>query len=220
MGNLFAHVVAWIAQNPSWTDAILAAGMLVQGELTIILGTYLALGGTITWTQFFVMTLAALFAGETFVYALGRTIRTTRFGWRFYRKRKHNKRTQLYTYQLKQNMGKFFMIGKFVPAMNILMLFLAGWTRTKFGPYFRAYVRSALVWFASITFLAYLTMSGIHLLKASNVIRDAEIGIVAVFVVLFGGELLLKNMFDRYERKEERTTAIEDLTEEDGDGKE
>lgn len=215
MGNLISAVTTWVVHNPAWTDAILAAGILIQGELTIILGTYLVIGGSITWGQFFTMTLAALFLGETTVYLIGRIVRTTRFGWRLYRKKKDDRRIQFYTYHMKRNMGRLFMIGKFVPATNIILLFLAGWTRTRFAEYFRAYVKSALLWFSVITALAYFTMSGVHYLKATNIFRNTEIAIVVILAVLFGGEYALKKLLGKYAQTEEGARAIGDAVEEE-----
>jgi len=219
MGNLFAHAAAWVTQNPSWTDAILAAGILIQGELTILLGTYLAINGSVTWEQFFGTTLVALVLGELCVYAVGRALRLSRFGWRFHHRKKGNKRTQFYTHHLKQDTGKLLLIGKFIPATNFLLIFLSGWTRIAFKDFFKAYLKSVLFWFGSIAVLAYFAMSGVHYLKSSNIFRDAEIGIVVVLLALFGGEFVLKKLFNRYEDKEEKAGTIRDTDEEEADEK-
>ena len=203
MSNLLAVVSGWIVLNPSWTDLILAAGILIQGELTILLAVFLIVSGGLTWGQFLGATLPALFIGEIFVYILGRIIRTTRFGWRFHKRKKKSRRNQFYTYHLKQNMGKLFFVGKFIPATNFIMLFLTGWTRTKFGEFLKAYTKSALFWFTSITAISYFLMSGLSLLHTERIVRDVEIGIAVVFIAIFGGEQLLKYFIQKYSYKEE-----------------
>ena len=203
MSNLLAVVSGWIVLNPSWTDLILAAGILIQGELTILLAVFLIVSGSLAWGQFLVTTLPALFIGEISVYLLGRIIRTTRFGWRFHKRKKKNRRNQFYTYHLKQNMGKLFFVGKFIPATNFIMIFLTGWMRAKFGEFLKAYTKSALFWFASITAISYFLMSGLSLLHTERIVRDVEIGIAVVFIAIFGGEQLLKYFIRKYSYKEE-----------------
>jgi len=203
MSNLLAVVSGWIVLNPSWTDLILAAGILIQGELTILLAVFLIVSGSLAWGQFLATTLPALFIGEISVYLLGRIIRTTRFGWRFHKRKKKNRRNQFYTYHLKQNMGKLFFVGKFIPATNFIMIFLTGWMRAKFGEFLKAYTKSALFWFASITAISYFLMSGLSLLHTERIVRDVEIGIAVVFIAIFGGEQLLKYFIRKYSYKEE-----------------
>lgn len=203
MSNLLAHVTGWILLNPSWTDLILAAGILVQGELTILLAVFLIVNRSLTWGQFIGTTLPALFIGEIAVYVLGRILRTTRFGWRFHKRKKKSRRNQFYTYHLKRHMGKLFFVGKFIPATNFIMIFLTGWTRTKFGEFLKAYTKSALFWFASITLVSYFLMSGLSLLHTERVVRDVEIGIAIVFVLIFGVEQLLRYLFKKYSYKED-----------------
>ena len=203
MSNLLAVVSGWIVLNPSWTDLILAAGILIQGELTILLAVFLIVSGSLAWGQFLATTLPALFIGEISVYLLGRIIRTTRFGWRFHKRKKKNRRNQFYTYHLKQNMGNLFFVGKFIPATNFIMIFLTGWMRAKFGEFLKAYTKSALFWFASITAISYFLMSGLSLLHTERIVRDVEIGIAVVFIAIFGGEQLLKYFIRKYSYKEE-----------------
>jgi len=203
MSNLLAVVSGWIVLNPSWTDLILAAGILIQGELTILLAVFLIVSGSLAWGQFLATTLPALFIGEISVYLLGRIIRTTRFGWRFHKRKKKNRRNQFYTYHLKQNMGKLFFVGKFIPATNFIMIFLTGWMCAKFGEFLKAYTKSALFWFASITAISYFLMSGLSLLHTERIVRDVEIGIAVVFIAIFGGEQLLKYFIRKYSYKEE-----------------
>lgn len=214
MGNLLAHVTEWILLNPSWTDLILAAGILIQGELTILLAVFLIVNGSITWGQFIGATLPALFVGELSIYVLGRVLRTTRFGWRFYKRKKKSRRNQFYTYHLKRNMGTLFLVGKFIPGTNFIMIFLTGWTRTKFSEFLKTYTKSALFWFSVITAVSYFLMSGLSLLRTERIVRDVEIGIVVIFAAIFGFEQILRHFLKKYSYREEIPEETEKQDEE------
>lgn len=192
MDNLLEHVGNWILQNPSWTDLILAAGIIIQGELTILLSVYLAINDNIGWDQFVIVTLGTLVIGETFVYVVGRTLRNTRFGWKLYKKNKSNRKIQAYTHYLKKNTGKLLILAKFLPATNLIILILIGWSRTKFMTFFKTYLPAVLLWFSSMTVVAYFLMSGLHYLRSTKVFRQVEIGIVVIFVLIFLGEHILR----------------------------
>lgn len=210
---------SWILQNPTWTDAILGICMIIQGELTILLSMYLAISGKITWIQFVVPTLGAIMCAEVFIYLIGRNIRNTRFGWRLSKKMKGNKKVQTYTYYLKQNMTKLLIITKFIPATNLMIMSLIGWTRTKFKDFFPSYIKSLLVWFFSMTIVAYFLMSGLHYLSSTKVFKQAEIGILVIFILIFAGEHVLSKLFKKYTSIEEKAELIGESVEEKFEGK-
>jgi len=205
---------SWILQNPTWTDAILGICMIIQGELTILLSMYLVISGKITWLQFVVPTLGAIMFAEVFIYLIGKNIRNTRFGWRLSKKMKGNKRVQTYTYYLKQNMTKLLIITKFIPATNLMVMSLIGWTRTKFKDFFPSYIKSLLVWFFSMTVVAYFLMSGLHYLSSTKVFKQAEIGILVIFILIFAGEHILSKLFKKYTSIEEKAGLIGESVEE------
>ncbi len=213
-------VGAWITQNPTWTDAILGISMIIQGELTILLSMYLAISGKITWLQFFVPTLGAIIIAETFIYILGRTIRNTRFGWKLSKKIKGNKRVQTYTYYLRQNMTKLLIITKFIPATNLMIMALIGWSKTKFAVFFKSYLKSVFLWFGSMAIVAYFLMSGIHYLQSSKVFKQVEIAILVIFILIFAGEHVLSKMLKKYAAVEEKAGLIGEAVDERWEEKE
>ncbi len=205
---------SWITQNPTWTDAILGICMIIQGELTILLSMYLAVSGKITWIQFIVPTLGAIAFAEVFVYLVGKNIRNTRFGWRLSKKIKGNKKVQTYTYYLKQNMTKLLIVTKFIPATNLMIISLIGWTKTKFKDFFPSYIKSLLIWFFSMTAIAYFFMSGLHYLRSTKVFKQVEIGILLIFILIFIGEHFLSRFLKKYASVEEKAEFIGEAIEE------
>ncbi len=210
MDNLLEHVGNWILQNPSWTDVILAAGIIIQGELTILLSVYLVINRSIGWEQFVIVTLGTLILGEIFIYLVGKTLRNTRFGWKLYKKNKSNKRIQAYTYYLKKNTGKLLILAKFLPATNFVILILIGWSRTKFVAFLKTYLPAVLLWFGSMTVVSYFLMSGLHYLRSAKIFRQVEIGIVVIFVLIFLGEHILRRFIGKYTPPDEKSEEDEE----------
>lgn len=192
MSNLVDIFSGLVAQYPSWTYAILGVGTLLQGEAAILFAVYLLINKVITWPEFLGSTLSGLIIGETLVYLFGKTMRNTRFGWKFYYKKKSNKKLQLYTYYLKKNMIKLFIIAKFIPGTNLLIFILSGWSRIRFGKFMKAYLASVIVWFSAMTIFAYSVMSGITYLRTTKIVKQAEIGIAIFIVLIIFGEYFLR----------------------------
>lgn len=214
MGNALEYASSWILQNPSWTDLIIGGGIILQGELTILLSVYLIINESITWWQFITVALLTLIVGESMVYFFGRILRNTRFGWKYYKKIKANKKIQSYTYYLKTNMGKLLILAKFLPATNFMILGLIGWSKTKFGKFIKAYIISVVIWFGSMTAVAYFFMSGLHYLRSAKIFREVEIGIVIIFILIFFGEQILRKTFRKYAAIEEKAELIGEIVEE------
>jgi membrane protein DedA with SNARE-associated domain len=192
MDNALAVLGDLVAQYPSWTKLILGGAMLLQGEIAILFAVFLAIAGTISWADYFIATLSGLIIGETFVYIFGRFLRHTRFGWKWYHNHKESRKLQLYTYYLKQNLVKLFIITKFIPGTNFVVLTLTGWSRTKFFHFFKSYIVSVLVWFSSMTLLAYGVNSGLAYLRGENIFKQVEYGIGGLVILILVGENLLR----------------------------
>lgn len=213
VGNLVDALGGLLGQHPSWGYFIVGIGILLQGELTLLLAVYLVINRFLSWNEFVVTALGALFVGETLVYLAGRTLRVTRFGWRFYRRLKPNRRIQLYSYYLRKNIGKLFLIIRFLPAMNFAMLLLTGWSRIRLGTFLKSYLWTVLLWFVTMTTVAYFLMTGLSYLNTQHIFRNVEIGIAAVLILILLGEHLLRRVLGRAIGFEER---LEGKTEEIG----
>lgn len=192
MDNALAVLGDLVAQYPSWTKAILGGAMLLQGEVAILFAVYLAVAGTISWADYFLATLSGLILGESFVYFFGRFLRHTRFGWKWYHNHKDSRKLQLYTYYLKQNLIKLFIVTKFIPGTNLVILTLTGWSRTSFFRFIRSYLTSVLIWFSSMTALAYGVNSGLEYLRGEHIFKQVEYGVLGLVVLVFFGEYLLR----------------------------
>jgi len=188
----------WILHNPAWTDAIIALGMVIYGSATILVSVYLAINHDIEWTRLFAIVLGVMIIEDVFWYYLGQIMRHTRFGWRFYKKHKSNKRTQAYLHYLKKNISRISIVSRFLPGGAITVVFLIGWSRTKISRFLKVDMASIALWFGSMTVVSYFLMSGLHYLHSEEIFRNVEIGIAAaVLVFVFGGQIFRK-LFGKY----------------------
>lgn len=214
MGNLVDGLGQLFMNYPAWRLVIIGGSMLLQGELAVLLLMYFVLNHFLTFQEFVISALGTVFVAELFVYFFGRMMRGTRFGWKFYRKMKGNRRVQLYSYYLKKNIGKLLIVAKFLPATSVLSLLLTGWTRVKFGTFLKAYTKSLLFWFGSMTLVAYFLMSGVTYLKTSQSFRSVEIVIGGLFVLIFVAEHFIKESMNARFNLESKAEVIGKAVEE------
>jgi len=196
--DILESLGALVLQYPAWAHVIIGAAVLLQGELAILFSMLLIVNGELSWGAFLASTLSALIVGETVAYYIGRTLRTTRFGWKLYRNKiKPNRRYQPYFYYLTTNLTKLLIASKFLVGANLFVLLLVGWTRITFGKFFKSYLSGLILWFGSMTAIAYFLVSGLNYLKTAQIFKQAEYGIILIFVIIFAFEFLLKKFVQK-----------------------
>ena len=211
MGNFLDNLSQLVLHYPSWTYAIIGVGILIQGELTVLLSVFLVINKSITWTGFLIVAPAALLVAENFLYFASRALRHTRFGWRLYKKLKPRRKIQFYLYYLKTNLTKLLITSRFLIATNFIILVLVGWSKTKFGKFFKSYFLSLLLWFGAMTLIAYFLISGLTYLKSEKLFRQIEIGIAIIVVLILFGEYLLRKVLKKAVSIEEKAGRLGDL---------
>lgn len=177
---------------PAWSHLILAAGILLQGEITILLSMYLIASGDLSWHGYLFSTFPALVIGESFLYFFGRSLRHTRFGWHLYYKFKTNRKLQFYFYYTKKNLTKLVVASKFLLGTNLILMLLIGWIKTNYRTFMKSYLIGAFFWFTTISVVAYSLMSGVHELKSARVLHQTELAFAGAFVLMFLGEYILR----------------------------
>jgi membrane protein DedA with SNARE-associated domain len=197
MGNLLDSFGYFILAYPTWRFFILATGAVIQGELTIIFSLYLIHNGFLNWSVFVTAVLGGILFTESVLFFIAKIVRQTRLGWRWYYKIRDNRRLQIYTYFLKTNLTKLLTITKFIPATNFIIIFLAGWSKTKFKHFFKAYLLSIFIWFASILIIAYPFTLGLYYFRLTKIFREAELGIILLFIFILAIEYFFRRFLRR-----------------------
>ena len=184
---------ALIQQYPTWGHFIIGIAILIQGELGIFLATFLIAQGKLGWIDYLIFAPATMLVAESLVYVFGKFMRTTRFGWKIYRNKiKPNKKYQPYFYYLRTNLTKLFISARFLVGVNFFVIFLSGWSKTKYGRFLKSYLTGLILWFGSMTIVAYFFMSGLSYLKNEKIIKQAEYGIVVLLLIFFVIEFFAK----------------------------
>lgn len=193
MESVMDSLGALIQQYPGWGHFIIGIAILIQGELGILLATFLIAQGNLGWLDYLIVAPATMLVAESIVYFLGRFMRTTRFGWKIYKNKiKPNKKYQPYFYYLRTNLTKLLISARFLVGVNFFVLFLSGWSKTKYGKFLKSYLPGLLMWFGSMTIIAYFFMSGLSYLKHEKIFKQAEYGIILLLLIFFGIEFLVK----------------------------
>lgn len=201
MDNLIEQLGLWVVNNPAWTKFIISAGIIIQGEITVLLSLFLVVQKSLTFWEFATTALIALFVGEICVYFLGKALRNTRFGWRIYRKIKGKRKIQLYTYYLRQNTWRVFITAKFIPGLNLIMLLLLGWTKITFKKFIKIHIPIALFWFAVTSTAAYFINSGLHYLRTEKIFENIEYIILGIIILFFLLEYVAKKLIFKIPEK-------------------
>ncbi len=208
MGGLLDNLGQLVLAYQAWSRYLIALGIVIQGEVTVLVSMYLVINGSLGFFDFFVPALAGILISDYFLYFFGKLMRGTRFGWRIYKKLKQNKTAQFYTYYISQNLKKIIVISKFLIGTNLLMVLAAGWTKVKFGKFARSQILATLFWLVGVTAVSYFLVGGVYFLKVEKIFKQVEIGIAAILLVLIGGEIFLKKILGKALTFEPRAKEI------------
>lgn len=197
MGGFLDSLGQIVLTHQAWSHYLIALGILLQGEVTVLVSVYLVINGSLGWLDFLVPAFLGILIGDYFLYFLGSRLRDTRFGWKMYKRLKQNKTAQFYTYYVSQNLKKIIVLSKFLIGTNFIAMLAVGWTKVKFRKFFKAHLLAVASWLFGITIVAYFLVGGVYLLKAEKVFKQVEIGIAVVLVIMIGGEVFLKRMLGK-----------------------
>ena len=215
MNSFFDSLGTLVVQYPAWSHWLIALGMVLQGEITIFVSMYLIANHSIGWTDFLIPAFGSVIVVDYFLYFVGRGLRNTRFGWKFYKKIKAKRRTQWYLYYVRENLNKLILMSKFLFGGNIIILTAVGWAKTKFGRFARAHFLSVSLWLACMIAIMYSMASGLFYLKSTASLKQVEIGIGVLVLVIFIGEYVLKRALGKRVGFEAASKGFKDEEEEE-----
>lgn len=95
------------------------------------------------------------------------------------------------------NLTKLLVGAKFLIGVNIFVILLAGWSKTKFGTFMRSYLTGVIIWFVAVTGVAYFFMSGLTYLKTEKIFKQAEYAIPIVLIIIFAFEFIFKKLLNK-----------------------
>lgn len=174
MANFLTNIGLLAGQNPFLAYFIIYLVTIFLGNISAFASLWLALRGYLgTWgVPWILLTIfAAEATGDLLWYALGRTLRETRFG-NFVKNHLpgHSKIEQ----NLERNGRNWIFLSKFLYGSTFPIIFLVGWTKTDFKKFFQTSLVALLLWLPILTGLAY-----------GLIFSLTPLGAIAAFKVIF-----------------------------------
>lgn len=201
MTPLLETLGEWILNHYSLRHLIFALGVVIQGEITILIGVYLILKNYLGWGGFLLAIGAGLLVYETFFYTLGKMLQGTGRGLRL--KDKILSRPSMHAF-LHNHADKFLVLSKFIVYINIGVIMLSGLMNIDVKRFIRGRVAANVLWASSMIVGSYLILSGLALLK----LHQVEIAMLILLAAIFGFKHLVTKIIGKGAEIEEKAEAI------------
>ncbi|HXF43964.1 MAG TPA: hypothetical protein VNK70_00585 [Candidatus Paceibacterota bacterium] len=201
MAPILENLGEWIMLHYSWRHIIFGLGVVIQGEITVLIGVYLILKDYLGWGGFLTAIGIGLVVYETFFYALGRSLQNTERGFRL--KERILGRKQMHAF-LHNHADKFLVASKFIVYINVGVIILAGLMNISLKRFLKGRLAANALWAGSMIGGSYLVLSGLTLLK----LHQIEIAMLAILVLVFGMKYLLTRALGKGMEIEEKAAAL------------
>ncbi|KKU98983.1 MAG: hypothetical protein UY32_C0009G0012 [Candidatus Jorgensenbacteria bacterium GW2011_GWC1_48_8] len=201
MTPLLENLGEWILNNYSLRHLILAVGVVVQGEITILIAVYLILRNYLGWGGFLLAIGIGLLVYEAFFYILGRMLQDTERGLRL--KEKILRRPMMRVF-LHNHADKFLVLSKFIVYVNVGVIMLSGLMNISAARFIRGRLAANVLWAGSMVAGSFLILSGLTLLK----LHQIEIAMLVLLVAIFGFKHLVKKIIGKEVRIEEKAETL------------
>ncbi len=191
----FIHTVGqFLYDYPLISYLILAAGIVIRGELTMFLGVYLVMLGYISWPTLIIAAFLTLLIGDNLVYGAGWFL--GRSAWRSKIEAKWPLFEKLRGYVTRHTI-KLIFLAKFTMGLTLIIISATGWARVSFKKFFIVHLIAITIWMCFISGLAYSLISGLGYLQGANVLKNIEIFLLVFIVAIFTAEYFLQRALKR-----------------------
>ncbi|MFH0712446.1 MAG: hypothetical protein V2A55_01125 [Candidatus Jorgensenbacteria bacterium] len=196
----------FIMTHYAWRHVIIAVGILLQGEITMLLSMYLVVTGHLTIGSFLFAAGMSVFVYENFFYFLGRYFNDSRFGRFIERKIPHYARVE---FHVNKNATLLLILSRFVAYMNIAMLTLSGWTKMSWVKFSKTRLIANALWLGGNSIVYFLIASGFIVLQGVDLFRNLQIVVVVIIlIIIFGTKHFLKSFIKKEAAAEETAEKI------------
>jgi len=194
-----------VLQHYAWRYFIIAAGMWVQHEITMVLSIYLVLHHYLGWFGFIVSILAGSFAYEASIYTFGRFAKGTAIG-RFIERK--IPRYEKLGFHLHKNSDVFLVLSRFVAYMSSGTVFLSGFTKMPVKRFARGRAIANILWFIIIGGASYLLLTGYGFIDPKLIHRFELVVLVLIVGIIIGSKHLAKKVIVKTIEVEERAEKL------------
>lgn len=201
MTPLLENLGEWILTHYSLRHLIFALGVVIQGEITILIGVYLILKNYLGWGGFILAIGIGLIVYEAFFYTIGRLLQDTERGTRL--KNKILSRPRMHAF-LHNHADKFLVLSKFIVYINVGVIMLSGLMNVTLKRFVKGRLAANVLWAGSMIAGSYLILSGLTLLK----LHEVEFVMLVLLVFIFGFKHLVTKIIGKEVEIEEKAETI------------
>jgi membrane protein DedA with SNARE-associated domain len=195
MSEFLANIGYLAGQNRFLAYFIVYIATIFLGNVAAFAGLWMAFRGIFGFWGVPILVAVILLAetnGDLLWYALGKTLRDTRFG-NFIKN--HLPRHGKIERSVRKNGKRWVFMSKFIYTASFPIVFMVGWVGVEFKTFIRTSLIGISIWAPIISLLAYGLVSGLSPLHAVSDFKQLEyiflVGIV-VFIVI---DIILSKIF-------------------------
>lgn len=206
MPPILENLGSFVLDHYAWRHVIIAAGMFVQWEVTLVLSMYLIVNGYLGWGGFIMAIIIGVTAYETTLYSIGRFAKNGPVGRFIKRKIPNHEKLER---SLRGHATMLLFLSKFVMYLNSAVVILSGWTKLPVKKFVRVRALANIFWFLVLGTITYLAMSGYMLIDHKKFLRNFEIFIILLIILmLFGSKRIMKRLLFKTTEMEEKAEAL------------
>ena len=155
-------------------------GLVVPGELAVVLGGVVTSAGGASWRTMVVVVAVCAIAGDSVGYEIGRRFGPRLVAWPPFARRfgRHVERTETY---LRERGGRAVFLGRWTSVLRALIPAAAGMSRMHYGRFLVFNVAGGVAW--SITFVTAGYLAGASWQRVERVAGQASLVVLLVLVL-------------------------------------
>ena len=212
--SLLDSLGTFLHDAPLWGYLLLGATFIVRGEIAILVGTFLALKGYISFPTLWATAAVSVLLGDNLIYLFGRLTRGTRINQ--FLEAKLPFLTRLRTY-LERHFIKIILLAKYAVGLVMVTILASGWAGIPFRRFIMWHTIGMSVWLVIMSATSYVLLSGLGYLQAVEVLGKIEVGILVFIVLFITAEIFIQRRLKRAAQEDTHRTHWQDILRRIGD---
>ncbi len=197
MENIFqagflGSIGEFLVSNPHLGFFLLALVFIVRGETAILISAVFVAQGYLTWPTVWILAIASIIVGDNSVYWFGRIIKDTKLS--HWLEKKMGFLPKFREYILK-HFVKIALFIKYTVGLTLITITSSGWAGVKFKKFIFWHTLGLVIWTFVMSGVSHLFVSGLGYLRASEILKNIEVGILIVLGVIILVEILIQRAF-------------------------
>ncbi len=180
----------WVIAHGTLRYLFVAASIILQGELGTFVSVTLILKNYLAWGGFLAAALGGIVFYDAFLFSIGKFLKNKPLGDKWEKKIMTKKKVGRY---LRDSLGHFLIIARFLAWINIAAVILAGLMDMKFKDFFKNRLFADALWILALALGSYLILSGLLLLN----LQQIEIGIAVFLIIAFASHAVFRKCLAR-----------------------